>query len=154
MLAHIRRLFAYDRWANREVLHSFQSAAQVPASALKRFSHVLSAEQLWLERLTGQPQTSPVWPDFSLPQVEARSRELSQLWRNYLSGLGEADLSRICHYINSKGEKWSSRTEDILVHLIMHSAYHRGQIAGDMRAAGFTPAYTDFIHAARQELLD
>jgi uncharacterized damage-inducible protein DinB len=32
----------------------------------------------------------------------------------------------------------------------MHSAYHRGQIAADMRAAGFAPPYTDFIHAVRQ----
>jgi uncharacterized damage-inducible protein DinB len=32
----------------------------------------------------------------------------------------------------------------------MHSAYHRGQIAADMRAAGFEPVYTDFIHAVRQ----
>jgi uncharacterized damage-inducible protein DinB len=38
--------------------------------------------------------------------------------------------------------------------VIMHSAYHRGQIASDMRAAGFTPAYTDFIHAIRQGFVE
>ena len=38
---------------------------------------------------------------------------------------------------------------DILTHVTMHSAYHRGQIAADVRVAGFTPAYTDFIHAVR-----
>jgi len=32
----------------------------------------------------------------------------------------------------------------------MHSAYHRGQIATAMRAAGYAPAYTDFIHCIRQ----
>jgi len=36
------------------------------------------------------------------------------------------------------------------MHVIMHSAYHRGQIATDMRAAGLTPAYTDFIHSIRR----
>jgi uncharacterized damage-inducible protein DinB len=40
------------------------------------------------------------------------------------------------------------------MHVIMHSAYHRGQIAADTRAAGFTPAYTDFIHAIRNEFVD
>ena len=53
-------------------------------------------------------------------------------------------------YRNSKGEAWSSRKEDILMHVIMHSAYHRGQVATAMRAAGSTPAYTDFIHSVRQ----
>jgi uncharacterized damage-inducible protein DinB len=35
----------------------------------------------------------------------------------------------------------------------MHSAYHRGQIASQMRASGKTPAYTDFIHGVRQGLV-
>jgi uncharacterized damage-inducible protein DinB len=37
-----------------------------------------------------------------------------------------------------------------LIHVLFHSAYHRGQIALQMRASGLTPAYTDFIHAVRQ----
>jgi uncharacterized damage-inducible protein DinB len=36
----------------------------------------------------------------------------------------------------------------------MHSAYHRGQVALEMRAAGHQPAYTDFIHAVRQGFLE
>jgi len=41
-----------------------------------------------------------------------------------------------------------------LTHVIMHSAYHRGQIALEMRAAGMEPAHTDFIHAVRQGLVE
>ena len=44
--------------------------------------------------------------------------------------------------------------DDVLLHVIMHSAYHRGQVATDMRAAAFTPAYTDFIHAISQGFLE
>ena len=44
--------------------------------------------------------------------------------------------------------------EDILTHVVLHSAYHRGQIASQMRAGGAPPAYTDFIHAARQGLIE
>ena len=40
------------------------------------------------------------------------------------------------------------------MHVLMHSAYHRGQIAADMRAAGLTPAYTDFIHSVRQGFVE
>ena len=39
--------------------------------------------------------------------------------------------------------------EDVLLHVVMHSVYHRGQAAADVRANGGTPAYTDFIHAVR-----
>ena len=57
-------------------------------------------------------------------------------------------------YKNSKGEAWNSTVQDVLTHVLMHSAYHRGQIAGQVRAGGETPAYTDFIHAARQGLIE
>lgn len=63
-------------------------------------------------------------------------------------------MPRSLTYKNTKGESWTNQTEDILMHVIVHSAYHRGQIAADVRAAGFTPAYTDFIHAVRQGLVE
>ena len=56
-------------------------------------------------------------------------------------------------YRNSKGEPWTSTVGDILTHVVTHSAYHRGQVASELRAAGFEPAYTDFIHAVRQGFL-
>jgi uncharacterized damage-inducible protein DinB len=34
------------------------------------------------------------------------------------------------------------------MHVLLHSAHHRGQIAFELRASGQEPAYTDFIHAA------
>ena len=42
---------------------------------------------------------------------------------------------------------------DVLTHVVTDSAYHRGQVASELRAGGFEPAYTDFIHAVRQGLL-
>ncbi|HEY6147556.1 MAG TPA: DinB family protein [Thermoanaerobaculia bacterium] len=36
------------------------------------------------------------------------------------------------------------------MHVVIHGGYHRGQIAAELRAAGFTPAYTDYIEAVRR----
>ena len=52
-------------------------------------------------------------------------------------------------YANSKGERHANRVEDVLTHVLLHAAYHRGQVAADLRAAGAEPALTDFIHATR-----
>ena len=154
MLEHHRRLFAYDEWANQEVLRSLQASANPPRRSLQLMAHILSAERLWLERLQEIPQTYPVWPDFQLSQCEREAAALPQLWRNYLAGLSSAKLSQAVHYKNSKGESWTNSVEDILTHVVMHSAYHRGQIAAEMRATGDVPAYTDFIHGVRQGLLE
>jgi len=74
-------------------------------------------------------------------------------WKKYLTELPAADLEKEIAYRNSKGESWSSRVEDILTHVLLHSAYHRGQAALEMRASGLQPAYTDFIHGVRQGLI-
>ena len=80
--------------------------------------------------------------------------EMAGAWSEYLSKLAPGELSKTIEYRNSKGEPWTSRVEDVLTHVIMHSAYHRGQIAMEMRASGKEPAYTDFIHAVRQGIVE
>ena len=126
--------------------------ASASARPLQLMSHILSAERLWLERLTQQPQSLPVWPEFNVEQGEAQAVEVGRLWSDYLDEL-PADLSQMISYKNSKGEAWTSAVQDVLTHVLIHSAYHRGQIASHMRACGQTPAYTDFIHAVRQGLI-
>jgi uncharacterized damage-inducible protein DinB len=154
MLEHINNLFSYDNWANREVLRSLQTLDAPPARSINLLAHIVSAERLWLERLRMQNQTLPVWPIFTLEQCKLEAGQLPGLWKSYLTSLGEAGLSDSLNYKNTKGESFSSRKQDILMHVVMHSAYHRGQIAADMRAAGFTPAYTDFIQAVRQGFVE
>lgn len=154
LVEHLRRLFLYDGWANREVLASLKSISAPPSRSIQLFAHIFSAERLWLERLQAKKQSLPVWPDFTLHQCEKEAVDLPLLWEQYLDTTSEADLLSTMSYKNSQGESWSSRKEDVLLHVVMHSSYHRGQIASDTRAAGSTPAYTDFIHAVRQGLVE
>jgi uncharacterized damage-inducible protein DinB len=154
LLEHLRRQLAYDEWANREVLAALSGSAVFTSRSRQLLAHILSAERLWLERIRKQPQTLPVWPDLSLDQCEAQIAELAFLSREYLSQISSTMLSESVAYQNSKGEAFTSTVQDILTHVVLHSAYHRGQIASQMRANGEQPAYTDFIHAARQGLLE
>ncbi len=149
-IRHYQQLFSYDTWANREILSVLQANDGNPARSLEWLAHVLSAERLWLERINNTPQSLPVWPHVSVEQCAQQVEEIASLWKNFLADKTEFDLARLVAYKNSKGEAFNSRVDDILTHIITHSAYHRGQIAADMRAAGITPAYTDFIHGVRQ----
>jgi uncharacterized damage-inducible protein DinB len=151
---HLRRQFAYDAWANREVLSGLRASPRPAAGPLHLLAHILSAERLWLERIREQPQSLPVWPDFSFEQCEAQITDTARLWQEFLGQLSPAGLSAEVSYKNSKGEHWTSSLEDILTHVTLHSAYHRGQIASHLRAGGETPAYTDYIHAVRQDLIE
>jgi uncharacterized damage-inducible protein DinB len=154
LIEHLRRQFAYDAWANGEVLAALSASPRPIARPRQLLAHILSAERLWLKRIRKQPQSLPVWPDFTLDQCQAQIAELALLWQEFLGRISPADLSEKVTYKNSKAEPWTSTVEDILTHVVLHSAYHRGQIAGRVRAGGEQPAYTDFIHAARQGLIE
>jgi uncharacterized damage-inducible protein DinB len=148
---HLRRQFAYDAWANREVLAVLRKNGGEDARSVQLLSHILAAESLWMERLEGKDQSVKVWPEADLALCEAQIEDLGRLWPEYLRGL--TDFSRTISYKNSKGEPWTSTIVDVLTHVAMHSTYHRGQIASHMRESGQTPAYTDFIHGIRQGLV-
>ena len=150
---YLRREFAYDEWANREVLAAIRAVGAVNERSLHLMAHILAAERVWLERLKQVPQSVPVWPKPDLEQCEAEAAALGGLWLEFLDLITAGDVSQSVTYKNSKGEEWTSTIVDILTQVIMHSAYHRGQIASHMRASGQTPAYTDFIHGVRQGLV-
>ncbi len=147
---HLRRQFVYDAWANREVLNSIRTQGGNDERSLQLMSHILAAERVWLERLLERPQSVPVWPKGDLTWCEGEMEALASLWLEYLDNV--RDLDQGISYQNSKGQQWTSTVGDVLTHVLMHSAYHRGQVASHMRVIGQTPAYTDFIHAIRQGL--
>ena len=151
---HFLRNFAYDHWANHECLSAVNAANPAPPRVVRLIAHILSAQKLWLERLQRVPQSVAVWPSSPPEDCGALADEMLSAWKNYLTDLPPADLEKQIDYRNSKGEPWSSRVEDVLTHVLMHSAYHRGQVALEMRAAGLTPAYTDFIHGVRQGFIE
>ncbi len=150
---HFLRMFVYDHWANRECMAAI-ARSRGASEALRRIAHVLSAEKLWLERLRGETQTMPVWPTATLDECAALADAMSRQWAKYLGERSETGIEEEVEYRNTRGEKWSSRVEDILTHVLMHSAYHRGQIALELRSAGDEPALTDFIHAVRKGFVE
>jgi len=145
----LRRDFAYDEWANGACITAIR-AGGADERSLELMAHIIAAERVWLERLQQRPQTTAVWPRRDLAACEEQTRELARLWREYLDGLTHDQLSESISYKNSKGEIWTSTIGDVLRHVVLHSAYHRGQIASHMRANGKTPAHTDYIHGVRQ----
>jgi uncharacterized damage-inducible protein DinB len=143
-------MFAYDEWANREALRSLQEMEHPPERARKVMAHIVAAELLWMARLSQDQQKSAVWPEFGLDDCERQLPELRQAWDDYLSRLTDAELDREIVYTNSKGEGYSNAVRDILMHVLMHGTYHRGQIAAAVRDRAGEPAYTDFIEAVRK----
>jgi uncharacterized damage-inducible protein DinB len=150
-IADFRELFDYDFWANRAALASLVSVTPEKAErTLKLFGHIIGAERLWLARFdTPSPSVDP-WPPLNHDDAAAAIEEIHVAWIALLEKIGAQGLERELAYRNTKGLEFKTPIRDVLMHLVMHSAYHRGQVAAAVREAGGKPAATDYVVWVRQ----
>ena len=146
---HFARLVNHLEWADQRALSSLRSTANAPAKAVETYAHILGSEHVWLSRLYGMPPRFAVWPTLTLEGCERLAAENAAQYRKVVDGLTDEALERGIAYKNSAGEQYTSTLEEILTHVFMHGSYHRGQIASLIRAAGDTPAPTDYIFFTR-----
>lgn len=149
-ISYLKTLFAYDDWANRESLASLRGIGSLPPRAIEVMAHIVGSEWLWLGRLKQNKEPAVVWPRLSLDECSVQLGDLNKAWDNYFSALAPRALHDKITYTNSKLESWTNSVRDILTHVIIHSGYHRGQIATLLGRTGHEPAYTDFIHCIRR----
>jgi uncharacterized damage-inducible protein DinB len=153
-LDYLKRLYNYNHWANKESARVATAISSERERAFRILSHIIGAERLWLERLHGDPQTTAVWPELEMASVPQLLDDLHDQWMRFLDNQREDKLLRPIPYKNSKGHPWASRVEEILTHVVLHSSYHRGQLALLTREADIEPPLTDFIHAIRSGLVE
>jgi len=143
------RLFEHLKWADERVHASLVDAANPPPHTLVLLAHIVATEHVWLSRINGKPSDVPAWPQLSLAQCAELGRQNADEFLALIESLDDARLDSAITYRNSAGAEFTNSVKDILVHVAVHGAYHRGQIAAAVRAGGDTPASTDYIAFVR-----
>lgn len=115
--------------------------------------HVIATLMLWRDRIVTRDARVAVWPDWGVEKCGSHLDAALAEWRDLIGIVSDGELDRVIRYRNSKGDTFSSSFKDIAIHVSMHGAYHRGQIAAELSRAGEKPALTDFIHASRSGAL-
>jgi len=149
MIDQLHRLFAHLRWADQCALDALRRVPAPDRALVDLYAHVIAAEHVWLARAQGRAAAVAVWPAHSLEESAALAAETQAAYDVLLDTLDEAALPREVDYTNSAGARFRSRLDDILLHVALHGAYHRGQIAYALRRAGAEPIATDYIAFVR-----
>jgi uncharacterized damage-inducible protein DinB len=160
---YIRMLIDYNYWARDRVLASAESltAEQLTRSIASSFGSILDtlvhmhfAEWIWHQRWQG---VSPAaGPDRTALTTVAALRDawrpLEAQIRTFASSLDVAGLSRTIEYKTMNGQPGMSPYWQMIVHLVNHGGYHRGQVATMLRLVGGRPAQsTDMIVFFREQ---
>ena len=148
-LRDLRRLLAFDDWANTQVLNAVEPMAADVHRAVAWMAHVMAAKWIWFARVAGTTAPFPVNPELPAPDIRVQFAAGHEEWMRHLDGLTEADLDRVVRYSNLKGDPFQNTLAEILTHLGIHGQHHRGQCTAAIRQAGGSPPAIDYIHATR-----
>jgi uncharacterized damage-inducible protein DinB len=111
---------------------------------------VLNAQHIWTSRinyLEAKFNRFDIHPVFLFQELhQENSSELLKI-------LNGTPLDKIISYSTFNGDKFDNTVEDILLHVVNHSTYHRAQIATYFKQNNVKPPETDFITFQRAGFL-
>jgi uncharacterized damage-inducible protein DinB len=155
-LSLLNEMFRYNYWARDRQLHACAAVSEDdftrPAggsfpSLRDTLAHLVGAEWLWLERWKGRsPSALPQASEFpTLALIEQHWSAVETDMMEWLGTVTEPGLLRLIVYRNLKGERWSYPLWRMMMHLVNHQTYHRGQVTALLRALGVAAPMVDFL---------
>ena len=147
----LARQLDYDRWATTTFLQVAADAQQtLNDNRLDVISsHLVNAMVHWLARLQSAKAQGGVWDDRPVAENLPLFHQTHEALMRLLQHWDEEQLIRNTPYTNTKGDAFYNQRYDILQHLTLHSAHHRGQLATRLRELGVAPPQVDYIFWVR-----
>ncbi|ANS75945.1 damage-inducible protein DinB [Paenibacillus yonginensis] len=138
-------------WADERILHALEEGEIKNKELLKLVRHVAVAEQVWLSRLQGKGSTQySLWEEAEeLASIRTMFEQNAEQYRTYIAGLEESELDVMIDYTNQSGVPFQTSVRDILLQVLLHGQYHRGQINRALRIESAEPVQVDYITFAR-----
>lgn len=110
-------------------------------------THLFHAEWIWHARWIGESPSAdnrPPVPDRDVLRRAWIDQEAKV--RAFVASLGKDGIHRVYEYKTLAGVEMRSKFWEMLVHVVNHATYHRGQVVTMMRQLGATPpTSTDMI---------
>ena len=164
---HLETLARYKAWAD-ERLHAMladvsETDLATPSlifagSILRTLNHVYLMDVVWKSHLLGVPHGLTTRnPEAAPPFSELRDaqREIDAWYVDYATTMTPAACDDVVYFTFIGGGESSMRREDILLHVVNHTTYHRGHVTAMLNQMGVQPQATDlpvFLRVTRSSL--
>jgi uncharacterized damage-inducible protein DinB len=138
------KIFNYNVWANRKIMMALINQNVSDEKILSIFAHLVSAQFIWLNRLKDLSKSEYLlWGNYSPDQLKEMVEKAAEQWLEFINTTETFD--RELKYTNYVGDFYETNISDIMIHLVNHGSYHRGQVALLLREKGYEPVNTDMI---------
>src|ERR1039458_8014433 len=146
-LSALKELFAHNYWARDRQLQACSALTDEQflcplgnsfPSVRDTLVHLLAVEWLWLERWRGQsPRALLPSEEFpTLASVCERWHTVEQEMKEYLVALPADVLQLHMTCTGTRGNSWTYALWRMMIHLLEHQTYHRGQVTALLRQLG------------------
>ena len=153
----LHSLFKYKAWANDQLfaeLAKVDPAEQPDArhNAMRILNHIYVVDQIFAAQLSGAVQSFTATNTAETPTLEALRDGVAMLdawYVDYSTDLSPDQLAENIAFNFTDGDKGLMSREEMLTHVSLHGAYHRGGAGRIMNVAGTPPPrdlYTRFLH--------
>ena len=136
-------LVDHEHWANQRLTEQLQKLGEIPEKAQRTFNHIIGAQHTWITRINDTQPMMTVWPSLMPDHWDSLFKKNHELLSVIVSE--EKNLSRVISYTNTHGGSFSNPVSEIILHLCLHSQYHRGQVITMCRDIIASPLPTDMI---------
>lgn len=144
----IKDFAAYNVWANEQVIEICKrypellqkSVASSFPTIYRTLLHIYDAELGWFNRIRGIAHTQ--FPSTTFvgdnEKVFETVLQTSKEFNAHVQSQDEAYFTSICDYKTTKGDLFTDTYGEIVMHVMNHSTYHRGQVVTMLRGLGAT----------------
>lgn len=141
-------LFDYNHHVNQQLVAIMASNSNIVSDkAVRLFSHIMNAQQIWNNRIKPKSTLYGVWTAHAVEDFQ----QLDQVnFEHTALIINTVDLSFTLPSLQVRGRNFNKTVAEILFHIINHSTYHRGQIASEFRQIGIEPLATDYFLYEKQ----
>lgn len=150
MKTFFNQLFDYNFDCNKKIIVQCGLMDKAPNRSLVLFSHILNAHHIWNARIWKKKPEYQVFQGHDVADWDDIHYENQRSSFEIMTK--EDALDRRIDYENTAGDLFTNSLEEILFHIINHSAHHRGQINLDFRQNGLEPFSLDYIFYKRHTL--
>ncbi len=147
----IKSMMDHMYWAGGIIMDALQDSGTNNKELFRLVRHIAIAERVWLLRLNGKSSAHySLWEEAEdLTTLRTMFKENAKQYQLYIEGLDPSQLDEMIDYANQSGVPFRTSVRDILLQVLLHGQYHRGQINRALRSEPAEPAQVDYITFAR-----
>lgn len=156
----IHSLFAQKSWADNELFNllSTVASAQHAAAAhtaIRTLNHIHVVDRIFRAHLLGEEHGYTATNTEATPELgelQFSVAETDAWFEQYASAVSAAQLSDSISFRFTDGDAGTMTREEMLLHVITHGAYHRGNVGQVLKSIAVAPPrdlYTRFLHASQ-----